>query len=195
MRVLDLGCGPGKDLVRWGVVASDEVTGVDIDAACLSVAKTRFCRQEYVRASGESLPFKNASFDRVICSLALPYMDIPKALAEIHRILVPGGHLFLSLHLPSLTIRELRQNAFPKPIPTLFRLYVIANGLFFHATGRTVQFLRGRTESFQTERGMRIALARAAFIDCSFQCVTGPVGKMFFAQATKAAALGLNNHC
>jgi len=37
------------------------------------------------------MPFADGSFDRVISAIALPYMNIQKALAEIHRILVPGG--------------------------------------------------------------------------------------------------------
>jgi len=97
------------------------------------------------------------SFYRVISAVALPYMNVPKTLAEIHRVLVPGGSVSLSLHLPGFTVAEFFHNALPKPVPTLFRLYVTANGLLFHCTGRTARFLNGRTESFQTERGMRVA--------------------------------------
>ena len=186
MRVLDLGCGDGQDLVRWGVTASDEVTGVDIDNSSLVLAKSRFGTRKYVQAKGEDLPFKNESFDRVISGVALPYMNIPRALGEIHRVLVPGGQVTLSLHLVSVTIRELRHHAIPKPIPTLFRLYVLADGIFFHATGKTVGFPGGRTESFQTERGIRIALACAKFTSCAFQRGTGPVLETFFVEARKA---------
>jgi ubiquinone/menaquinone biosynthesis C-methylase UbiE len=186
MRVLDLGCGDGQDLVRWGVTASDEVTGVDIDNSSLVLAKSRFGTRKYVQAKGEDLPFKNESFDRVISGVALPYMNIPRALGEIHRVLVPGGHVTLSLHVASVTIWELRHHAIPKPIPTLFRLYVLADGIFFHATGKTVGFPGGRTESFQTERGIRIALACAKFASCAFQRGTGPVLETFFVEARKA---------
>ncbi|MGD0413726.1 MAG: class I SAM-dependent methyltransferase [Terriglobales bacterium] len=186
MRVLDLGCGPGRDLASWGVVASDEVTGLDIDASSLAIAKVRFPDRTYLQGAGECLPFENESFDRVICGVALPYMNIPKVLAEIHRSLVPGGGLSLSLHLPSFTMTELLHHALPKPIPALFRLYVIANGLWFHCTGRTVGFLRGRTESFQTERGMRIALSRAGFVNFAFSRAPGPVGETFTVEARKS---------
>ena len=186
MRVLDLGCGSGCDLVSWGVTASDEITGIDIDRSRLPIAKMRFPNRTYLRAAGECLPFENESFDRVISSVALPYMNIQKTLAEVHRILVPGGGLSLSLHLPSFTMAELRHNAFPKPVPTLFRLYVMANGLLFHSTGTTVGFLRGRTESFQTERGMRVALIRAGFVNLSFGRATGPVGQTFIVEARKS---------
>jgi ubiquinone/menaquinone biosynthesis C-methylase UbiE len=186
VRVLDLGCGSGSDLASWGVTASDEVTGLDIDNTCLSIAKTRFCNRSYVQGAGECLPFRNKSFDRVISTVALPYMDIQKTLGEVHRILVPGGRLSLTLHRLSFTITELLHNAIPKPIPTLFRLYVMANGSFFHLTGRTVGFLPRRTESFQTERGIRIALSHAGFVNFSFRRGTGPVGETFIVEARNA---------
>jgi len=185
MRVLDLGCGSGVDLAPWGVTASDRVTGLDIDAQRLALAKVRFPNRTYQQGSGECLPFEKESFDRIISTVALPYMNIQKTLAEMHRVLVPGGGLTLSLHLPSFTIAELLHHAFPKPLPTLFRLYVLANGLLFHCTGRTVGFLKGRTESFQTERGMRIALNRAGFVNLSFRRAPGPVGETFMVEARK----------
>ena len=191
MRVLDLGCGSGRDLAPWGVTASDEVTGIDIDDSCLATAKMRFPNRTYLPGAGECLPFEDENFDRVISAVALPYMNIPKTLAEIRRILVPGGGLSLSLHPPSFTIAELVHHAIPKPVPTLFRLYVIANGLIFHCTGRTVGFVKGtRTESFQTERGMKIALSRAGFVDLSFRRATGPVGETFAVEASKSKIIG-----
>lgn len=187
VRVFDLGCGSGRDLVSWGVADSDEVSGVDIDDSRVAVAKVRFPHRTYLQGAGERLPFPDESFDRVISSVALPYMNIPKTLAEIHRILVPGGGLSLSLHLPSFTIAELVHDAIPKPIPTLFRLYVIANGLLFHCTGRTVGFLNTRTESFQTERGMRVALNRAGFVNLSFTRASRAAGEAFIVEARKGS--------
>ena len=185
MRVLDLGCGSGRDLIPWGVVPSDEVTGLDIDGSRLPAARMNFPVRNFVCGVGESLPFKDQSFDCVISGVALPYMNIPKALSEIHRILVPGGTLSLSLHLPGFTAAELLHQAIPRPIPTLFRLYVMANGIFFHYTGNTVGFLKGRTESFQTQRGMTIALARAGFEKVSFSRKAAATAKAFAVTAAK----------
>ncbi len=183
MRVLDLGCGSGLDLASWGVLACDEVTGVDIDSTRLAAAKVRFPNRTYQLCAGECLPFKAATFDRVISSVALPYMNIQRTLSELRRVLIPGGALSFSLHSPSFTFDELLHNAFPRPIPTLFRLYVMANGLWFHCTGKTAGFLRRRTESFQTERGMRIALQRAGFENLLFSSAAGPTGGKFLVEA------------
>jgi ubiquinone/menaquinone biosynthesis C-methylase UbiE len=184
--VLDLGCGAGRDLNGWGIAASDKVIGIDIDKTSLAIAKTRFRDRAYIHAPAECLPFKNESFDRVIAALSFPYTNIQQALGEVHRILVPSGRLSLSLHPPSFTVSELLHHAIPKAIPTIFRLYVLANGVVFHFTGRVVGFLKGRTESFQTERGMRIALDRAKFSDFSFRRGTGPVGEIFIVEARKS---------
>jgi ubiquinone/menaquinone biosynthesis C-methylase UbiE len=189
MRVLDLGCGSGKDLASWGVTDSDAVAGLDIDDRSLAVAKVRFPNRTYLQGRGECLPFKDESFERVISAVALPYMNIQKALAEIHRILIPSGQISLSLHLPSFTMAELLHHAFPKPAPALFRLYVMADGVLFHCTGRNVGFVRGRTESFQTERGMKIALRRTGFVNFSFRRALGPAGETFTASAFKKAKI------
>jgi ubiquinone/menaquinone biosynthesis C-methylase UbiE len=186
MEVLDLGCGAGgMDLAAWGVTAADKVTGIDVDHSRLAIAKTRFPDRLYLQGRSERLPFEDESFDRVISGVALPYMNIPKTLAEIHRVLVPGGDVSLSLHLPAFTVGELLHRALPKPNPTLFRLYVMANGIWFHCTGRTVGFPNGRTESFQTERGMTVALSRAGFVSLSFCRDTGPFGPTLVAKASK----------
>lgn len=186
MRVLDVGCGSGRDLSSWGVAASAEVTGLDIDISRLALAKVRFSNRTYLQACGECLPFQDESFDYAISAVALPYMNIQKTLAEIHRVLVPGGRVSLSLHPPSFSVAEFLYRSLPKPVPTVFRLYVMANGSLFHCAGRTVGFLNGLTESFQTERGMRIALSRAQFEGLSFSRAAGPAGTTFMAGGIKS---------
>jgi hypothetical protein len=59
----------------------------------------------------------------------------------------------------------------------------MANGLWFHCRGRTAGFLGRRTESFQTERGMRMALGRAGFENLLFSRATGPLGSKFLVEA------------
>jgi ubiquinone/menaquinone biosynthesis C-methylase UbiE len=179
-------------LASWGVTASDRVIGLDIDYRCVATAKVRFPNRTYLQGTSECLPFEDESFDRVISAIALPYMNIQKTLAEIHRILIPGGGLSLSLHPPSFTTAELLNNAISRPVPTLFRLYVISNGLLFHCTGRTVGFLKGRTESFQTERGMTLAFNRAGFVNPTFSRSPGPVSETFMAAARKSKVEGIS---
>jgi hypothetical protein len=81
-------------------------------------------------------------------------------------VLIPGGSVFLSVHPLRFTIQELRR-ALPRPVPALFRLFVILNGIVLHLTGCTLS-LGGRHESFQTQRAMRRALTRAGFEQIEF---------------------------
>jgi hypothetical protein len=57
------------------------------------------------------------------------------------------------------------------------------NGLWFHSTGKIVPFVNKRTESFQTERGMRIALRSAGFRNTTFTRPWSPIGKMLIVEA------------
>lgn len=164
MRVLDVGCGTGNPPARARVSPNDILTGVDINTEALRAARQRYPERDFLCCRAESLPFEDTSFDRVVSSVALPYTDIPAALAEIRRVLRPEGTLFASLHHLRFTLKELWQ-ALPRPAATFFRLYVIANGFIFHCTGRTLKFPNGRCESFQTKRGMTKALQRAGFKD------------------------------
>lgn len=172
-RVLDLGCGTGDPPIRANLGADDVVVGVDVDEARITTARKRFPQRTFQCARGESLPFPNASFDRVVSAIALPYMDIPQALAEVRRILAPGGSVFFSVHPLRFTLRELRKS-FPRPVSILFRMVVVLNGIYFYLTGNVLR-VAGKTESFQTRRGMRLALARAGFVDVVF---TRPDGRL-----------------
>jgi ubiquinone/menaquinone biosynthesis C-methylase UbiE len=180
MRVLDLGCGQGKALKLWGVSPTDVVVGVDLDPKALEIARSRFPERSFIEAPGEKLPFLDQIFDRVVSSVALPYMDIPKALAELRRVLLPGGRISLSLHPLRFTLSEMLSN----PGGFLFRLYVLGNGVWFNLSGRVLS-VGGRTESFQTERGMRIALRRAGFSNVSFSRQKTPAGERYIVEAVR----------
>jgi ubiquinone/menaquinone biosynthesis C-methylase UbiE len=180
-RILDLCCGTGSNLEAWGVAPESEVSGVDIDETRLKIAREKHPNRRYLHGDGEQqLAFPDESFDRVICNVALPYMKIGASLAEAERMLVKGGRLSVSLHPLSFVIGELRTRKL-RLVPTLFRLYSIVNGCVFHLTGRTFQFVNGRTASFQTEHGIKIALKRAGFGNVSCRREDG----RFFVEAVK----------
>lgn len=186
MRILDLGCGTGSPLFTWGISASDSIVGIDIDEASLEIARKKFPGHIYVHGKGEQLPFESGSFHQVISAVAVPYMKIEQALSEIRRVLITGGTVSLSLHPLSFTLSELlRQSIFGGPIAIVFRLYVLLNGVFFHFTGKTLAFVNGRTESFQTEHGMRLALKRAGLKLFSVGRGQGPAGATFRVEAKK----------
>ncbi len=94
--VADIGCGSGlvsKGLLEMGY----EVTGMDISEAMLENAR-KIPGLKLVVGDIENLPFADASFDKIICLGVITYLpDERKALAELHRILKPGGLLILAV--------------------------------------------------------------------------------------------------
>ena len=93
-RVLDAGCGCGlvaRELARAGA----EVVGVDRSLGSLGVAR-RAANGGFRPAQGrlERLPFAGGSFDAVVAADVLEHLpDLPAAVAELARVLVPGGSL------------------------------------------------------------------------------------------------------
>jgi ubiquinone/menaquinone biosynthesis C-methylase UbiE len=99
-RVLDVGCGPGvlaADLLARGC----EFLGVDGSARMIAECKRRFRgepRARFAVADAMALPFRDASFDAVTSTGVIDRVLRPeRAIAEMGRVLRPGGILILSL--------------------------------------------------------------------------------------------------
>jgi ubiquinone/menaquinone biosynthesis C-methylase UbiE len=101
-RVLDVGIGSGLNLPFYGERA-DHVYGVDSSAELLLFAEERARRTsvpvELLRGSGEALPLDDKSVDTVVMTFTLCTVnDAGKTLAEIRRVLRPGGSLLFAEH-------------------------------------------------------------------------------------------------
>jgi SAM-dependent methyltransferase len=115
-RVLDVGAGNGYVLSRYAR-AGAEVVGVDLTAAGTGLCRRRFALQGlrgcFVQGSGESLPFRDQSFDCVCSMGVIHHTPDPEAvLAECRRVLVPGGRLILMVYHRDSLLYQLRFRAF-----------------------------------------------------------------------------------
>jgi SAM-dependent methyltransferase len=166
--VLDIGCGAGQTLLGLELPAGVLGAGVDVDVDALVLGRQLDAegRLLFAAASGEALPFTDATFDFVICRVALPYMHIERAVGSMARVLKPGGDVWLVLHpwrlVAGSLAAALRAGA---PRAVLGHAWVLLSGVLLHATGRQFRKPFGRPgyESFQTARTIRRALGMGGF--------------------------------
>jgi ubiquinone/menaquinone biosynthesis C-methylase UbiE len=133
-EVLEVAVGTGRNLAHYPDEA--RLTGIDFSPAMLEVARQRAAElgREVVlkEADAQELPFPDASFDTVVCTLGLcGFPDERAAIAEMHRVLRPGGKLLLLDHIGShhkliwlgqrllekLTVRMLGDHQTRRPLP------------------------------------------------------------------------------
>lgn len=99
-RTLDLGCGTGRNLPLFPLVA--RAVGVDPCGESLARAGRRSPGAMLVRARAEALPFRDGSFDTVTSGLVLCSVTDPAAaVAEMLRVLAPGGTVRALEHVRS----------------------------------------------------------------------------------------------
>jgi ubiquinone/menaquinone biosynthesis C-methylase UbiE len=92
--VLDIGTGTGGLLRQWASRTQDRV-GVDVSPAMLDCARKRDPDAEYTVIDGPTLPFDDNRFDVVTSLLSWRYVDWDPMLAEVARVLKPGGRLLV----------------------------------------------------------------------------------------------------
>ncbi len=91
LRLLDLAAGTGK--LTEALLPRGEVTAVEPDPAMLAELQARLPGVHAVEGSAEAIPLPDASFDAVLAGQAWHWFDADRALAEVARVLRPGGVL------------------------------------------------------------------------------------------------------
>ena len=107
MKILDAGCGGGRNVV-WLMRNGFDVYAIDRDENAVEAVREMaenlapaLSQQNFQRASLESIPFSDESFDWVICNAVMHFAEdrgqFDRMLAEQWRVLKPGGVFFARL--------------------------------------------------------------------------------------------------
>lgn len=129
LRILDVGCGSGKQCVAFyhALDGDAEITGGDVSAELLAQAEARnaelghpmrFIDLDFNRR----FPLDDGQVDLVSCCFAIYYAeDIPFTIREMHRVLDQGGRLFTTGPLPDnkQLFYDIIKEATGKPIPPM----------------------------------------------------------------------------
>ncbi|WP_432145717.1 class I SAM-dependent methyltransferase [Streptomyces sp. bgisy084] len=196
-RILDAGCGSGPLSAALRDRGAD-VTGIDASAGMLALARRRLGDGAalHVADLSEPLPFADGAFDDVVASLVLHYLkDWGPTLAEIRRVLRPGGRLIASVQHPFVdyAIQD------PRPDYSATTSYTCD----FMFSGQSVPLrlwrrpLHAMTDAF-TAAGFRLAVisepppdpaARELFPE-DFDALSARIGFLFFVVETPPSATG-----
>ena len=116
-RTLDIGCGTGRNFPLYA--SGRSVLGLDPDRSALRRARRRGPWIPLVQGSAEQLPFRDGTFDTVVSGLVFCSVPDPKrGLAEVRRVLRPGGELRMLEHVRATGPLAARIQDFLQPLWT-----------------------------------------------------------------------------
>jgi cyclopropane fatty-acyl-phospholipid synthase-like methyltransferase len=107
--VLDLGCGAGVPATRWLADRGFAVTGVDVSAKQLELARKNVPEGTFLKADMTEVVFAPESFDAVVAFhsiIHVPRTEHPTLLESVHRWLEPGGALLATMTVANYEGRD-----------------------------------------------------------------------------------------
>lgn len=149
-RILDYGCGYGRTLGELTQAGYQNVVGVDFSKAMLGRCREELPRASLIRNDGRTLPFEGASLDAVLLFAALTCIPHPEAqralMAELERVLRPGGILYISDLLLNEDARNRERYESYAQVYGVYGVFELPEGVVVRHHGR--EWVRELTSSF-----------------------------------------------
>jgi demethylmenaquinone methyltransferase/2-methoxy-6-polyprenyl-1,4-benzoquinol methylase len=167
-RLLDVCCGSGDLCFIAEELGAASVTGIDFTLPMLAVARRRRAadgrRSGFAQADALRLPFGNGTFDTITVSYGLRNIaDIPAALAEMHRVLAPGGRLaVLDFGKPANPVAAALYAGY-------LRIVMPLMGFLFHGDPETYLYIPESLARYPGQRGVEKLMREAGFVDARYE--------------------------
>jgi len=180
--ILDVGCGTGDLAIAFAELGP--VVGGDFCSSMLRIAGVKAARARPVHpvtlVGGDALalPFADAAFDVVVSAFVLRNLaSIPEGLAEMRRVLRPGGVLgIMDFSMPALPVLgRLYRLYFLKLLPRIGDLISGVRGPY--------SYLPDSVQSFPTPDRLIEELGKAGFVAMEHRLFTGGIAVLLLARA------------
>jgi len=160
----DIGCGPGH-VAGWLADRSTDVVGIDLSESMVALGRRSFPAVEFRQGDLLALPAADGEFGAVValyCIIHLGSHELGPAMAELWRVLAPGGLLLVSFHLGT-EIRHL-SDWFGHEVDVDFQFYELDQVIGpLEAAGFILEMSLERSpyaEEAETRRGYLLARRR-----------------------------------
>ena len=166
-RVLDSCCGTG-DLALACLRAGGRVTGLDFSERMLERARRKSGEVEWVQGDALALPFEDDSFDAATVGFGVRNLeDLDRGLAELGRVLRPGGRIgVLEITRPQGALEPFYNVWFGKIVPVLGKLF---------PGGSAYTYLPASVKRFPGPEDLVRFLREAGFSDVRYRLFAGGI--------------------
>jgi demethylmenaquinone methyltransferase/2-methoxy-6-polyprenyl-1,4-benzoquinol methylase len=168
LRWLDLCCGTGDMAFLAEKTAGARVVGLDFTLPMLAVARRRRAANgslvTFVEADALSLPFADRSFGVVTAGYGLRNLaDLPRGLAEIRRVLAPGGRVVaLDFGKPGNPVASALYWGYLKAVVPLV-------GLLLQGDAGAYAYIPASLERYPAQRGVERLMQEAGFVNVRYE--------------------------
>jgi len=167
-RVLDAACGTGDLAIADVKAGAGKVTGLDFSEAMLARARRKAPAVEWVRGDMLALPFADATFDAATVGFGVRNVsDLELALAELRRVLQPGGRLaILEITRPRGIAKPFYALWFDRVVPLLGKLL---------PGGAAYSYLPASVKRFPDAVELAALMSRRGFADVRYRLLAGSI--------------------